>query len=63
MTPWNLKMMTSYVLPLQARSELRFWRGTEVDEVQNPKQLSVINLGIEEKYCQFFITLEKWTKS
>ena len=58
MAPWSLKMMTSYVLPLQAHSELRFWRGAEVDEVQNPKQLYVI----EEKYCQFLITLEKWTK-
>ena len=30
---------------IQARSELRFWRGAEVDKVQNPKQLYAINLG------------------
>ena len=29
----------------QARSELRFWRGAEVDKVQNPKQLYVRILG------------------
>ena len=44
---------------IQARSELRFWRGAEVDKVQNPKQLCVINLGKVKKICQFLTTLEK----
>ena len=26
----------------QARSELRFWRGAEVDKVKNPKQFHVV---------------------
>ena len=43
---------------VQARSELRFWRGAEVDKVQNPKQLYVINLGKIRK-IQFFTKLEK----
>ena len=41
----------------QARSELRFWRGAEVDKVQNPKQLYVISLVKVEKnvnFCNFF---------
>ena len=29
---------------IQARSGLRFWRGAEVDKVQNPKQLYAISL-------------------
>ena len=42
----------------QARSELRFWRGAEVDKVQNPKKRCVINLG-KVKMGQFLTTLEK----
>ena len=38
----------------QARSELRFWRGAEVDNVQNPKQLYVINLEKVRKLVSFW---------
>ena len=37
----------------QARSELRFWRGAEVDKVKNPKQLYVISLGKVRKIVNF----------
>ena len=37
----------------QARSELRFWRGAEVDKVKNPKQLFLINLGKVRKSVTF----------
>ena len=40
-------------VPTQARSELRFWRGAEVDKVKNPKQLYVINLGKISKIARF----------
>ena len=38
---------------MQARSELRFWRGAEVDKVQNLKQLYVINLAKVRKIVSF----------
>ena len=40
----------------QARSELRFWRGAEVDKVKNPKHLFVISLEKVRKsvnFCNF----------
>ena len=43
----------------QARSELRFWRGAEVDKVQNPKQLYVINLVKIRKIGNFWQRLKK----
>ena len=46
-------MLGEGVRGAQARSELRFWRGAEVDKVQNPKQLYVINLGKVRKIVSF----------
>ena len=40
-------------VPTQARSELRFWRGAEVDKVLNPKQLYVTNLEKVRKIVSF----------
>ena len=45
----------------QARSELRFWRGAEVDKVQNPKQLYVINLAKVRKMVSFWQRLKTWS--
>ena len=44
----------------QARSELRFWRGAEVDKVKNPQQLFVINVGKVRKIVNFGNFARAW---
>ena len=44
---------------IQARSELRFWRGAELDKVKNPKQLYTIVLGKARKFVSFSQYLQK----
>ena len=39
---------------VQARSELRFWRGAEVNNVKNPTQLYVVSLGKVRKIVNFW---------
>ena len=50
----NSIMSPLTLVSLQARSELRFWRGAEVDIVQNPKQLYVIKGKVRKivSFCQ-----------
>ena len=42
-----------WVKGVQARSELRFWRGAELDKVKNPNQLYTLILGKTRKFVSF----------
>ena len=56
----RIRTKTRPFTKLQARSELRFWRGAEVDKVYNTKQLYVrINFGKVRKIVSFWQRLKK----
>ena len=56
---WIHNYTLSTASHIQARSELWFWRGAEVDNVQEPKQLCDIYLGKIRKMVSYWQCLKK----